>query len=444
MRTARTEIQAEFASEHKLELPTGVPSPAEIRTILDTVQTLPPDASSQTRRVRQRDYLMIRLLYLTGIRRQELLDLVVGDINFSERVLFVRSGKGDKDRYLLVDAITLELLKQWVGTGSAVTPLFLISHFWSDNNFRKYCLDCGLYQAYQERGLRLSVHSMRHAFATHRYQLGMDFFAIMTLMGHSFIDTTAIYLRTATQQINQVYAQTNPFAEPSQEWPRLRPSQDGTPTGDDELKPDWPEALERAQEFANQLPAARNGGLPCFPSHTEIVQLLQDSAVNPEHALLFRLLYASGMHLNEMLSLNWDQVLWDTSRLLRPNGASVCIDPHSLQMLQQWQPNHAQIFQLSAEQANGALLDTPTKAAWLNDSMPLSDRSISTPCATPMPTAAAPKEWTASPYSTCSDSNISAAANPISAAPFSAISPATTPATAPKSTHKCQFMFTHF
>lgn len=360
MRTARTEIQAEFASEHKLELPTGVPSPAEIRTILDTVQTLPADASSQTRRVRQRDYLMIRLLYLTGIRRQELLDLVVGDINWSERVLFVRSGKGDKDRYLLVDAITLELLKQWVGTGSAVTPLFLISHFWSDNNFRKYCLDCGLYQAYQERGLRLSVHSMRHAFATHRYQLGMDFFAIMTLMGHSFIDTTAIYLKTATTQIDQVYAQTNPFCHSDKSQPSGQTP--GTQTGDDDLKPDWPEALERAQEFASQPPAARNGGLPCFPSHAEIVQLLEDSAANPEHALLFRLLYASGMHLNEMLSLNWDQVLWDTGRLLRPNGASVCIDPHSLQMLQQWQPNRSQVFQLSPEQANGALLEYAYKS----------------------------------------------------------------------------------
>ncbi len=207
---------------------------------------------------------MIRLLYFTGLRRQELLNLIPADINWADRTLLVRSGKGDKDRYLLIDQTTLQLTKDWIEKSTPTQAIFDISHFWSDNNFRKYCLDTGLYQAYQQRGLRLSVHSLRHAYATHRYQNGMDFFTLMTLMGHSFIDTTALYLKTATSQIDQIYAKTNPFAH----WQKLdNTGQTPSNTANDEIKPDWPEALERADEFFNQPQAARPGGLPCFPSY---------------------------------------------------------------------------------------------------------------------------------------------------------------------------------
>ena len=65
----------------------------------------------ETARPHARDYLMSRVLYFSGVRRKELVTFVVGDVLWDQRSIFVRAGKGDKDRYVLLDVTTMQLLK---------------------------------------------------------------------------------------------------------------------------------------------------------------------------------------------------------------------------------------------------------------------------------------------------------------------------------------------
>jgi integrase/recombinase XerD len=285
---------------------------------------------------------MMRLLYYCGLRRQELLDLVVADIDWHENLLFIRAGKGDRDRYVLVDPTTIQLLKDWVSGSSAHSPVFLLSPFWSDNHFGKYCLESGLYQIYQQRGLRLSVQSMRHAFATHRFEKKMAFCTLMLLLGVQNAETTAVYLRTANQQT--LAADLGPT---------------DSVYSDQDLLPDAAEVEERAKEFVNQPQASRPGGLPSFPNQAEIAQLFEISANNPQQCLLYQLLYATGMSLPAILSLEWDQVFWSNAQIVLPqNGTLVQLEERTMAMLNSWhleQPE--QMFSFPLEHANPIFLN---------------------------------------------------------------------------------------
>ena len=315
-RSARAEMRAEFAAESRL-LPTGVPTPADVLLLLQTASAKP------------RDYLMIRILYFAGLRRHELLGLRVGDVLWDLRTLFIRAGKGDKDRYVLLDSTTLALLREWVGSAPPEQQIFPISHFWSDNNFKKYAEQCGLYQSFKARGLRLSVHSMRHAFATHHYERGLEFWIVLSLLGHTFIETTAVYLRTASRQIATAYSSSNPFRTLTGKAADSN-SQPVDPAGN--AKPDWPEAKELAREFISQPDAARPNGLPSAPTPAEMSAILEVARCCPEHYLVLRTLYASGLWLQELLQLEPEHVLWDEQQLL-VGGRKVCIDAETLALL---------------------------------------------------------------------------------------------------------------
>ena len=308
-RTGAAEMAAEFAAEERLELPTGVPSRAELALLFETA------------RPHFRDYLMSRLLYFSGMRRKELLSFVVGDVVWDLRSIFVRGGKGDKDRYVLVDAGTLELLREWIGSAPPGRVVFPLSIYWSDNNFKKLCEDCGLYQKFQDRGLRLSVHSMRHAFATHHYEEGLDFWMVVALLGHAFMETTAVYLRTASRQVAGAYGACNPFAVGRSEF-RGNSQEPSQPT--------WPEAEELQREFREQPQAVRADGLPAVPSPGEMAAFLEWA--RGEYYLALRLLYATGMWSSELLALDWEDVVWEEGQICA-GGRRVWVDGTTLDLL---------------------------------------------------------------------------------------------------------------
>ena len=178
--------------------------------------------------------LVARLLYGTGMRKMECLRLRVQDIDFQYRQVTVRSGKGDKDRVtVLPDSLLTPLQKQLVktrqihnndldeGHGEVALPYALERkypgagrqwrwqyvfpstrrsvdpysgmirrHHWFDTNVSR-----AIKEAVRKLGIakRVSVHTLRHSFATHLLEDGYDIRTVQELLGHKDVKTTQIY-----------------------------------------------------------------------------------------------------------------------------------------------------------------------------------------------------------------------------------------------------------
>lgn len=175
---------AEEAPEPSVASPT-IP---EVRQILESARSL-------------RDRFMLRAYYATGLRRNELLHCTLGDVVAEEGRIFCRAGKEDKDRYVLVDPVTL----QWLAELAPVSALIGLKETRVGEIFRECADRCGLREHYRRQGQVLSLHSLRHAFATHLYLNGMPLASLKRLLGHDRLDTTAGYLRCSWEHCLEQY-----------------------------------------------------------------------------------------------------------------------------------------------------------------------------------------------------------------------------------------------
>lgn len=142
---------------------------------------------------------MLMVLYSTGLRLSEVLSLKIQDIDGKRMVIHVRHGKGGKDRYVPLSKTLLEQLRffwmfyrpfEYLLTGNDLTrPMSAGS------------LQRVLNKAGRKAGLRKSVspHMIRHTFATHLLEAGMDLKHIQEMLGHRHLNTTSMYLHVAGQ-----------------------------------------------------------------------------------------------------------------------------------------------------------------------------------------------------------------------------------------------------
>lgn len=142
-----------------------------------------------------RDKCILMTLYGAGLRLSEVASLKVTDIDSKKMQLFIRNAKGSKDRYALLSQANLEILrvywksyrpKEWlfysrVNTGTHITSKAV------QNIFHKYIEKANIYK-------KVTVHSLRHSFATHLLESGISIFHIKQLLGHSDISSTCFYL----------------------------------------------------------------------------------------------------------------------------------------------------------------------------------------------------------------------------------------------------------
>lgn len=154
----------------------------EIQALFDTCDNL-------------RDECILKTLYGAGLRLSEVAALKVSDIDSSKMQLFIRNGKGSKDRYALLSKANLDILraywkayrpKEWLFcsrnmTGTHMTPRAV------ENLFNKYVKKAKITK-------KVTVHSLRHCFATHLLESGTSVFHIKQLLGHSDISSTCFYL----------------------------------------------------------------------------------------------------------------------------------------------------------------------------------------------------------------------------------------------------------
>jgi site-specific recombinase XerD len=140
---------------------------------------------------------ILAVLYGSGVRVSEAIQLKPGDIDARRNVLWVRQGKGHRDRQTLLPAKLLDLLRQYWRTHRPGEWLFPATDHTRPIPPKTIYLACR--SAAQAAGIKKPVHphSLRHAFATHLLESGTNLRTIQILLGHANLETTARYLQVA-------------------------------------------------------------------------------------------------------------------------------------------------------------------------------------------------------------------------------------------------------
>ena len=161
-----------------------------------------------------RDKAMLELLYATGMRISELLNLDIGDIELEAGFVHC-TGKGDKQRIVPLGGLAKEALERYLQF-SRPKLLKTRNDAYFLNNRGKRLSRQGFWKilkAYAEELKilkEISPHTLRHSFATHLLKNGADLRAVQELLGHADIATTQIYTHLNQSHIRQVYQKTHP------------------------------------------------------------------------------------------------------------------------------------------------------------------------------------------------------------------------------------------
>ncbi|MBK7141000.1 MAG: tyrosine-type recombinase/integrase [bacterium] len=161
-----------------------------------------------------RDYLMVALLYVTGLRREELAGLRVSDIDL-HRGLATVIGKGNKERIVPVGEATLEDLKRFLevrrlhtaATESGSPHLFLNK---KGEPLTVRSVDRLVKAFGKGEGLEFTPHTLRHSFATHLLENGADLLLIKEILGHSSLSTTQKYTHVTSEVMKKAYHSAHP------------------------------------------------------------------------------------------------------------------------------------------------------------------------------------------------------------------------------------------
>ena len=164
----------------------------------------------------QRNLLIIRMLYATGIRVSELVNIKIKDIDFNERTILIL-GKGSKERIVVFGYHTEEILKLYLSHGRKEIDFHSSEYLFlnkngnrlSDRYVRKIIDDIIFKAAIQ---MHVSPHMLRHTFATSMLNNGADLVSVKDLLGHESLNTTSIYTHVSDEKIKEVYNNAHPRA----------------------------------------------------------------------------------------------------------------------------------------------------------------------------------------------------------------------------------------
>lgn len=145
--------------------------------------------------------LIIQLLYSSGLRLNELLNLKREDIDLQRNLINVRKGKGNKDRItLLSNNLKISLLEYY--NKSTLKTKYLFEG--RNGKYTKKSVQMILENAGNEIKKKVSPHMLRHSFATHLLESGTDIRHIQKLLGHSDLDTTMIYTYVSNKDLMKI------------------------------------------------------------------------------------------------------------------------------------------------------------------------------------------------------------------------------------------------
>ena len=146
----------------------------------------------------------LSVAYGAGLRVSEVANLKVSDIDSQRMTLRVEQGKGQRDRYVMLSPQLLDLLRDWWRAARPQVWLFPGQNPINPMTARQ--LNRAVTAAKTLAGIskRVSPHTLRHSFATHLLEQGVDIRVIQVLLGHAKLETTALYTRVAVNTIRDV------------------------------------------------------------------------------------------------------------------------------------------------------------------------------------------------------------------------------------------------
>ena len=163
--------------------------------------------------------MLIGLLYGCGLRCMEVRNVQLKDLDFDRKQLKVVQGKGSKDRYVPLSEHLIRGLKKYIEAEKPQDYLFGMPR--EGRAGASTSLSTGFDSRYSQRGVQwavkqasksakimkeVSVHTLRHSFATHLLEDGMDILSIKNLLGHENIETTMVYLQIAQLSTQKLYS----------------------------------------------------------------------------------------------------------------------------------------------------------------------------------------------------------------------------------------------
>ncbi len=151
--------------------------------------------------MRHKDKVMLMLIYSSGLRLGELCNLRISDMDVDRMMIHVRCGKGKKDRYTCLSPRLLFELHNYLEMEKPFRYLFNNS---SGGKLRESTLSKIFQRAVKRTGISkqgVCLHTLRHSFATHLLEDGLDLMSIKELLGHEKLQTTMVYLHVSNYEV---------------------------------------------------------------------------------------------------------------------------------------------------------------------------------------------------------------------------------------------------
>jgi integrase/recombinase XerD len=148
--------------------------------------------------------VMLSLIYACGLRRSELLNIKPADVDSKRHLLIIRNAKGNKDRVVPISDKTIEMLNEYIRLFKPKVWLFEGSV--SGEKYSEQSLQCVLKQAIEKCNITkpVTLHWLRHSYATHLLESGTDLRYIQELLGHKSSRTTEIYTHVTEKSIQKI------------------------------------------------------------------------------------------------------------------------------------------------------------------------------------------------------------------------------------------------
>ncbi len=191
-KVTQSEIKIESFTSEKIGIRNTVNiinylEPDDVHAILDAASVC-----------KDRDHLLIRVLWQTGIRLDELLHMRPCDLEYDNKMLRIVKAKGNKQRRIPIDTWTLSLLQNYIGDYDIDNdrPIFPISQQRARVIVKRYG---------KTIGKDVHPHTFRHSYAINMVRQGCDIRRLQLFLGHSSIATTAIYLQFNDDDLRDIY-----------------------------------------------------------------------------------------------------------------------------------------------------------------------------------------------------------------------------------------------
>jgi integrase/recombinase XerD len=172
-------------------------SPDEVRRLIEAAGNLKHQTA-------------LSVAYGAGLRASEVVALKVGDVDSERMTLRIEQGKGRKDRYAMLSPVLLERLRVWWRVARAQGKMldggWLFPGLNPIDPLSTRQLNRAIHAAAEAAHLdkRVSMHTLRHSFATHLLEQKVDIRVIQVLLGHKKLETTALYVQVATDLLREV------------------------------------------------------------------------------------------------------------------------------------------------------------------------------------------------------------------------------------------------